>query len=624
MQKPQLNMQMDLSRRNFLKGSAAMTAASLLGGGNVSAEAATVAPNANSTFRPNYLFIIVDEMRAPMSYESAALQQFRKTHLPTQEKLRAQGIEFKRHYAASVACVPSRASLFTGHYPSLHGVSSTDGAAKTLSDPGMFWLDPNTVPTMGDWFRAAGYRTYWKGKWHISHADITIPGTRNGLSSYNSDGSRNAEREALYLQAGRLEEYGFTGWIGPEPHGSNPLNSGSSAKGALGRDQAIAGQAIDLLQQLEGATDTAPWMMVVSFINPHDIVLWGVMANLGGQFDFHIDADVPMDLFTDAFWESYRETLATKPSAQKSYRDGYQDYFQKIVNPNYLRFYYQLHKNIDVEVGKVYSALQKSRFFNDTVVVFTADHGDLLGSHGGMFQKWHTAYDEALRVPLIFSHPSVTSPRSVNLATSHVDLLPTLLGLAGVDSNSVQQKLATTHTEAQALVGRNLSKVLLETVDPATLANDPVYFMTDDEISRGSDQDNFLGLPYASVTQPNHVEAVIAQYAGKLWKYTRYFDNPQFWSKPGTVGNGASDSILKPLTPEARIGQYTVPCQVTNKNEPVAEEFELYNLTNDPTELQNLYGNSLYAEQQTYMANVLAQQRTAKRLKPQSGQVPGS
>lgn len=614
---------LDLSRRSFLKGSAAVTAASLFGGADAQAETGSPASaKAANSFRPNYLFFIVDEMRAPMPYESAALQQFRKKYLTTQEKLRANGIEFKRHYTASVACAPARTSLFTGQYPSLHGVSNTDGAAKTTSDPGMFWLDPNTVPTLGDWFREAGYRTYWKGKWHISHADILIPGTRTGLPSYNSDGTRNQAKEELYLKSGRLEDYGFSGWIGPEPHGSNPLNSGSSPKGALGRDQAIAEQAMELIRQLDASGDTTPWMMVVSLINPHDIALWGLLSHLGGQFDFSIDNDVPTDLFTGAFMDSYNETLATKPGAQKSYRDGYREYFQTIANPNYLRFYYQLHKNVDAELGRVYSALQQSRFFNDTVTVFTADHGDLLGSHGGMFQKWHIAYEEALRVPLIFSHPSV-SPRSVDMVSSHVDLLPTLLGLAGVDVAGIRQSLANTHTETQALVGRDLTPVLLGNVDPATLAADPIYFMTDDEVSRGTNQDNFLGIPYAAVAQPNHVEAIVAQYDGKLWKYTRYFDSPQYWSTPGTVGAGAGDSILKEVVPELRIGEYTVPCQISNKNTPLPEEHELYNLTNDPTELSNLYANPAYATQQAYMASLLEQQRTLKRLKPQSGQVPG-
>src|SRR5262245_42819410 len=111
--------------------------------------------------RPNVLVIMTDEERYPTSYEDDALRQFRKTELPGQQELRARGTELHRHYTASTACAPSRTSLFTGHYPTLHGVRATDGAAKSAFDPAMYWLEPNTVPTLGHYFQKAGYRTFW-------------------------------------------------------------------------------------------------------------------------------------------------------------------------------------------------------------------------------------------------------------------------------------------------------------------------------------------------------------------------------------------------------------------------------------------------------------------------------
>ncbi len=114
-------------------------------------------------------------------------KQFRRTQTPTRTALRANGVEFHRHYAGSTACSASRATLFTGQYPSLHGVSQTDGISKSNTE--VFWLDPNTVPTMGDWFRAGGYRSYYRGKWHISHADLPVIGTHEGLMSSDYRGS---------------------------------------------------------------------------------------------------------------------------------------------------------------------------------------------------------------------------------------------------------------------------------------------------------------------------------------------------------------------------------------------------------------------------------------------------
>jgi choline-sulfatase len=148
--------------------------------------------------------------------------------------------------------VPARTCCYTGHYPSLHGVANTDGTAKEVHDPEMFWLDSNSVPTIGNYFRTAGYHIFYKGKWHISRADLTVPGARESLASYDADGNRGPQKEALYLAAKRLESFGFTGWIGPEPHGANPMNSASSARGKKGRDEAVSGQVIDLLDQIGG------------------------------------------------------------------------------------------------------------------------------------------------------------------------------------------------------------------------------------------------------------------------------------------------------------------------------------------------------------------------------------
>jgi choline-sulfatase len=96
----------------------------------------------------------------------------------------------------------------------------------------------------------------------------------------------------------------------------------------------------------------------------------------------------------------------------------------------------------------------------------------------------------------------------LDIVTSHADILPTMLGLAGLDAEALRKKLSRTHDEAQPLVGRDLSRVILGEVDPSTI-DEPVYFMTDDDVGRGSNQNNWLGMPYQSVVQPSHVETVI-------------------------------------------------------------------------------------------------------------------
>jgi len=117
------------ARRDFLTTTAAtLGALGLPAIGDATAATGTQA-KAGKGNRPNFLFLMVDEMRHPPVYESDDLKQFRATYLKTQNALRATGVEFQRHYASSVACTPGRATLYTGQYPSLHGVSQTTGAA---------------------------------------------------------------------------------------------------------------------------------------------------------------------------------------------------------------------------------------------------------------------------------------------------------------------------------------------------------------------------------------------------------------------------------------------------------------------------------------------------------------
>ena len=130
---------------------------------------------------PNVLVIMTDQERYPPRYEDDVVRKFRREHMPAREWVRDGGLEFHRHYVGATACLPSRTTMLTGQYPSLHGAAETDGIAKHHDDPAMNWLDPDQVPTIGDWFRAAGYGSHYRGKWHVSHADLLVPGTHESL-----------------------------------------------------------------------------------------------------------------------------------------------------------------------------------------------------------------------------------------------------------------------------------------------------------------------------------------------------------------------------------------------------------------------------------------------------------
>ncbi len=522
--------------------------------------------------RPNILLILVDEQRAQRPYDP-------QIPLPAQQRLRRHGLSFDQHYTAATACAPSRTSLFTGHYPSLHGVTQTDGMAKSAAD--ITWLAPDGLPTIGHYLRAAGYSTHYRGKWHVSHADL-FDGEGRVITTNDQDGKILADGVRAYEAADALAPFGFSGWIGPEPHGADPANTGYV------RDPLFAQQVTEQLERLSATAREQPFFLVASLVNPHDIAVYSQMWNTTWKFPWPDDSipDVAPPPTAD-------EDLSTKPRCQKDYVDKYwRMLMPQFATERYRRFYYWLQVMVDKEVAKILDALERAGLAESTVVVFTADHGDMLGAHGGMHQKWHNAYEETVHVPLVVSNPRLfPQAQTTQQLTSHVDLLPTLLAIAGTDAAALREKLQQTHRTVEPPVGRDLSPLLASPAaraDKRALTDDDcIYFMSDDQISDGGSWLEFgaLKLPYRPVIQPGYVETVVARLAdergGTIWKYSRYFDGK---------GGRAQD------------------------------EYELYCLSDDPLEQHNLIqaqaGTPGSSAAKTKLELLLARCRQEKRLSP--------
>ncbi len=532
---------------------------------------------------------MTDEERYPPPYETTTVAEFRRTQLTARDRIRTGGLELHRHYVGSTACVPSRATLFTGQYPSLHGVSQTDGVAKHSDDPALRWLDPNAVPTMGDWFRAGGYQTHYRGKWHISHADLPIAGSNEGLMASDDDGNAIAEAVEAYRRADRLDPFGFSGWIGREPHGIAKSNSGTV------RDGVFAEQVIGLFDDLSTASSDGPWLAVASFVNPHDI------AFAGGFYEMLLGFEPGDDTVPDiAEAPSQADSFVGRPACQEQFKNLWpQMVVPQPADNAYRRLYYYLHKLVDQAIGRILDALEASGMADDTIIVFTSDHGDLLGAHGGLQQKWANAYDEATRVPMVIKGPGVASvPGGISVPTSHVDLIPTLLGLAGVDMERAAAGVAQSHAEARPLPGRDLSRVVGGSVAAESVAG-AIYFMTEDNVTSGQAQANVLtGEPFESLDGPAFIESVVTTLptgdlgAPELWKVNHYYERLDQWNADHGI----------PMTPDAK---------------PAAESaWELHNLTADPEERNNrsVDAPSTLSEMRT----VLEAQREAKRLLPSS------
>jgi arylsulfatase A-like enzyme len=533
---------------------------------------------------PDIVVILTDQERAAPAYETDALSEWREEALPGRRWFAEHGVSFRRHYTGSLACAPSRPTLFTGQYPDVHGVTQTDGLGKDADDSGMRWLRATEVPTLGHWFRAAGYDTYYQGKWHLSHADLHDAASCRSLATNDDDGNVDAVAVAQYAAADRLDDFGFSGWIGPEPHGPALANSG------LRRDPLTAARVVAWFEdryarRRRGDSDARrPFLVVASFVNPHDIVLFPLWSRNDPFGDAHRDLpEVPPPPTAD-------EDLTSKPRAQRAYRAAYPTGYAPLPTDvyeeraaEYRRLYYRLHAEVDGAIDAVRRAVTDGGS-DDTVLVLTADHGELLGAHGGLHQKWFNLYDEATRVPFTIARigPRPTTAKSVDSTpTSHVDVVPTLLSAAGIDAVEVADELTRRFTEVHALPGRDLMPVVDGTDHlPPDRA---VYLMTRDNILEGdtgaSPAARVLGLAAAPpdnmrISVPADTaasfDAIVVADEGRLWKLVRTFDDPATWTEPG----------VRHLASSGADGEHY-------REQPLADEWELYDLMNDPIEAVN-------------------------------------
>lgn len=555
---------------------------------------------------PDIVILMTDEERAVPPYESPEVLAWRDRTLPCRKWFDDHGVSFGRHYTGSLACVPSRPTIFTGQYPDLHGVTQTDGIGKTYGDSRMRWLRPGEVPTLGNWFRAAGYDTHYDGKWHISHADVTDPATGLPLDTNDDDGVVDADAVRRYLDADPLAPYGFSGWVGPEPHGAALSNSG------FRRDPLIAARVVAWLEDRYARRRAGdpealrPFLLVASFVNPHDIVLFPQWVRRSPVKPSPLDPPhVPAAPTAD-------EDLSTKPAAQIAFREAYYSGYgpAAVMERTYRRnaqqyrdLYYRLHAQVDGPLERVRRAVVEGS--QDAVLVRTADHGDLLGAHGGLHQKWFNLYDEATRVPFVIARTGVnaTAARTVTAPTSHVDLVPTLLSAAGVDVAATAATLAESFTEVHPLPGRDLMPV----VDGAAPDEDrAVYLMTRDNMLEGDSGASGLARKLKRTVNPpgplrirvpahvaSNFEGLVTQVDGHLWKLVRSFDDPATWTEPGVrhlAANGVGGE--------------------TYRASPLDDQWELYDLTADPTEAVNRWPDPSLDELRAHLRRQLKHVRT--------------
>ncbi len=569
--------------------------------------------------RPDVIVMMTDQERATPPYETDEVRAWRRETLRAEAWFDDHAVNFRRHYTGSLACVPSRPTLFTGQYPDVHGVTQTNGLGKMDDDTRMRWLREGEVPTLGHWFRAGGYDTHYVGKWHITHADLTDPETGGVLLSHGNDGTIRPEAVRAYLDADGLDPFGFSDWVGPEPHGGEPALSGLICDGIY------ANRAIEFLhdrytRRAEGdEAALRPFLLVVSFVNPHDIVFapaW--LGRFGPDNPFVDDPLNPPDIPESP---TDREDLSTKPAAQIAFRASYLSTYgpapmveaaYKGKAQEYRNLYYRLHVASDRQLDRVREVVVTGG--GDALLVRTADHGELLGAHGGLHQKWFNLYDEATRVPFAIARTGSqpTAAREVvDAPTSHVDLVPTLLGAAGIDVEMAGAAIRDDFSEFHAFPGRDLMPV----VDGDNADIDRiVYAITRDNMPEGDTGANAVARrmgridkqpPPLRIQVPAHApanfESIVSRVAegdaagggDRLWKIVRSFDDPDTWTEPG-VRHLASTGVGGHLY----------------RTEPLPDQWELYDLDTDPIEAENRWNDPDTAAVFALLVERVAAERT--------------
>ena len=442
------------SRRAFLKTSAALAATSGAAGyaATSAAQTAQITGGTESSFPSpeapgsndggyNILFILTDQEQ----YMGPTWP----VPLPGHERLRRSGTFFENHHIAADMCSASRAVIYTGLHMPHNGIFDNAGV------PYMKSLDPK-LPTVGKILRKLGYYTAYKGKWHL-----------NGAMAMEN---RADDIKALF-ETMMDRDYGFYDYTG----------TGDYIEGALGGyqyDQITSAQAAQWLKAKGQPMTTRrqPWYLAVNLVNPHD-VMW-LNTDRPGQPVQAKDAKlkiagVPDDSLYKQEWngiplqKTWQQPLDA-PGRIPAHRIYHQanGYLTGLIPNEEWRvrmrqnYYFNAIRDVDQQIVQVLDQLDRLGLTDKTIVIFTSDHGELLGSHGGLSGKGTTAYRQQNHVPMLVVHPAIKGGQRCLETTSHLDLVPTIVAMTGKSTAPVADTMAR-------MKGKDLTPLLSQPANPA-------------------------------------------------------------------------------------------------------------------------------------------------------------
>lgn len=404
-----MNPNEPITRRDMIK--AAALAIPIVG---VSSHVITAAraESGRRAFPRNVILFITDQERALQHFP----EDWEQENLPGMTRLKSHGLTFENAFTNACMCSPARSTFMSGLFPAHHGVKYTLEQEMPASQYPQVSF-PVDLPNVATVAAAAGFNPVYKGKWHCSK-----PADPNGVAV-----------------PADLGQYGFTRW-NPQDAGAN--TSVSEGGGAPAQSTADGNSDFrymldegDVQDGNEGvlsyllvqAAAQQPFFLVVSLVNPHD-----VLSYPNTYLDFKYDAswltgDIELPATVD-------EDLSTKPSVQQQFHDLTEVGLGALSTPqlklNYLNFYGNLMKSSDAYLVLMLDTLENLGLTDDTMIIRTADHGEMGLAHGGLRQKNFNFYEEAIRVPLVYSNPGLyPRQRRSSALVSHVDFLPTIASL---------------------------------------------------------------------------------------------------------------------------------------------------------------------------------------------------
>ncbi|MDZ4686196.1 MAG: sulfatase [Planctomycetaceae bacterium] len=330
--------------------------------------------------RPNIVFILIDDLR--WDALGGTGHPFVKT--PNIDRIGSEGARFRNAFVTTPLCLPSRASFLTGQYPHTHGVTGTaDHRARSYE-----------LPTFPRLLRPAGYETAFMGKWHIGDDAGPRPGFDRWVS-FKGQGE----------------------YVDPE---INADGQASKASGYL--TDILTGHAVEFIQRPRAK----PFLLYLAHKAVH-------APFVPAERHKHLFADVPIVRAPSAkdTWEG--KPVLRRPVIKLSPKDPDVHSSDEMIR-NQLRCLMA----VDEGVKRIFDALERTKQLDQTLIVFTSDHGYFWGEHdlGGK----HGPYEEALRIPLLMRYPKLIKPgTTLDQFALSVDLAPTLLELADVPPPDTMQ-----------------------------------------------------------------------------------------------------------------------------------------------------------------------------------------